>query len=312
MFKSKPKDKYILAIESSCDDTSIAIYNKNHYDMVTISSACDQSYYGGVVPELAARKHEDHLLTALNQLFKKNQLDFNHIDFIAYTAEPGLKVCLNMGKMFAKTLAYIHHKPLKEINHIYSHLFSFALDQAPTYPFIGLVISGGHTTIYHVKAVDQIELLNATLDDAVGEVYDKVGRKLEIAYPCGPIIDKAYKQELATINFLTKKIKPEEQFSFSGIKSQVLNYIQRNKDVDKDVILSSFQKTMIDIVVDKINYYAKALKINTIAIGGGVAANNLLRTSLQQENYNLLLPQKFICGDNALMIGLYAYLLANK
>ena len=211
MFSSKNKDKmnnYILAIETSCDDTSIAIYSKEHYDVETISSAKDQSNYGGVVPELASRKHEDSLLIALNKLFKRNKINFKHIDFIAYTSNPGLKVCINMGKIFAKSLAFFHNKKIVEINHIHAHLFSFALNNDIEYPFIGLVASGGHTTIYYVKDINNIEIINETLDDAVGEVYDKIGRKLNIKYPSGPEIDELFNQNKIGIKFLNKKINP--------------------------------------------------------------------------------------------------------
>lgn len=307
--KIKPKkDKYILAIETSCDDTSIAIYSKNKSDMVTISSAKQQSEFGGVVPELASRKHEDNLLLCLNQLFKKNKIGFDDIKYIAYTSEPGLKVCINMGKIFAHTLGWIHNKKVVAINHIYSHLFSFAINNEIKYPFIGLVASGGHTSIYYVKNINEIKLVNETLDDAIGEVYDKIGRKFSIKYPCGKEIDDMYDEKLANIKFINKKVNADDQFSFSGLKSQVLNYINKNKNANMVEVLSSFQKTIIDITIDKIKYYSKKFETNNVVIGGGVAANNYLRNQIINNNFNCFIPEKFICGDNALMIALFASL----
>lgn len=310
MFKTNNinKNDYILAIETSCDDTSVAIYSPTHYDVVTISSAKEQSNFGGVVPELASRRHENNLLLALEKLFKKNKINFNNIQKIAYTCCPGLKVCVNMGKIFAETLSFLHKKPIIPINHIHAHLFSFALNNKIEYPFIGLVASGGHTSIYYVKSIKEILLLNETIDDAIGEVYDKVGRKFNLKYPCGPAIDELYNKDKNNISFINKKIKSEDAFSFSGLKSQVINYINKNSNCDMVEVLSSFQKTIINIVVNKIKYYSNLYKTKNIVIGGGVAANNLLREELNDQQFNLKLPIKSICGDNALMIALLAYL----
>lgn len=303
------KPKYILAIETSCDDTSVAIYNNNHHDVITISSSKEQSEFGGVVPELASRFHEKNLYTATKKLLDKNSISFDDIYKIAYTSEPGLKVCINMGKVFAKTLSFLYEKELKEINHIYSHLFSFSLNNIIVYPFIGLVASGGHTSIYLVRDKNNIELLNETLDDAIGEVYDKIARVLKFEYPGGPIIDSLYNESKTSINFLNRKINPANQFSFSGIKSAVLNYIIKNKEFDKIEVISSFQKLIISIVIDKIIYYSDLYNIRNIVIGGGVAANKLLRKELIKQNFHLSLPNLDICGDNALMIGLMAKIL---
>lgn len=307
----------ILAIETSCDDSSIAILKDNKIiNNVIWSSAEIQNEYGGVVPEIAAREHAKNIMKALRQACK--DIDISEIDYIAYTNEPGLRVSLNVGEALATSLSILMNKPLIPVNHIYAHLFSFIYDnhQAIQYPMLGLVISGGHTSIFKINSPTNIQIINETKDDAVGEVFDKISRTLELGYPGGPKIDKLFDINKTTIKFLNLKPKPSDNFSFSGLKTKVLNFINQAKmkknKIDKQVIASSFQKEIIDIVVDKIIYYLDKYQIDGLAIGGGVAANSYLESKLKSLNIKLYMPKdKVLCGDNAAMIAIYAGLLVN-
>lgn len=318
IFNFKQSDKkYVLSIETSCDDTCISLVSdmENIYSEI-ISSAKEQSNFGGVVPELAARKHEENIMDAYIKIIEKSNIDpTKDIEHITYTGTPGMKICLLIGETFAKTLSFILKKPCFSINHIHAHLFSFAINQKKVYPFIGLVASGGHTSLYLVNSIEDIILLTSTLDDAVGECYDKVARSLGLAYPGGPIIDKLYNEDKTSINFLNEFPHPYADFSFSGLKSSVLNYINTNKmkNVENDniSILSSFQKIVIKIILEKIKYYSNKYNIKTVAIGGGVSANKLLRSELNKQDYKLLIPELQYTGDNAVMIGVLFKIMQN-
>ncbi len=312
--------KNIISIETSCDDTSIAIIsNGKVIDMCTLTSAQIQNTYGGVVPEVAAREHEKNIIPAFNTILKNHKLDLHDLDAVAYTACPGLRVSLNVGEAFATTLAKYLNKPLIKVNHIYGHIFSFLYDydlKDLQYPFLSLIASGGHTSIFKVNSPTDIEVLNETQDDAVGEVFDKIARSLSLGYPGGPAIDKLYDPNKATITFLKNKHSySDDKFSFSGYKTQVLNYInqQNMKSLSLDIptICSSFQAEIVGMLTNKIKYYMDTLNIHNISIGGGVAANSLLQQEIKKLNaQNTYIPKtKMLCGDNAAMIAIYANLI---
>lgn len=317
MIKTTEQKKHILAIETSCDDTCIALVKDDVISAnIVISSSKQQSEYGGVVPELAARYHEKNIIPALKKIIEEGKIIFEDIDYIAYTNEPGLRVCLNVGEAMAQTLGLIFNKPLIKVNHLHSHIFSFwDLNSEINYPIIGLVASGGHTSIFYVENCYDIKLLNETTDDAVGECYDKIARELNLGYPGGPVIDDLYDASKANINFLNKTINSQDQFSFSGLKTAVLNYInnQKMKNLQLDVvsIVSSFQKLVIDILIDKLKYYASIYPRASICIGGGVSANKLLRQRVMDEftDRKVYIPPKELANDNAVMIAIMANLL---
>jgi N6-L-threonylcarbamoyladenine synthase len=239
------KKDYILAIETSCDDTSIAIScNDQILSNVTISSQNEHKQYGGIVPEIAARSHQANLAICYQQAITKAQVQPKQLTHIAYTNEPGLPGSLHMGKIFAKSLSSLLHTPTIPINHMYGHIYSFAIDNIKSikYPFLSLIVSGGHTTIYLVKSLTDIVVLNESSDDAVGETLDKIGRILGLPYPGGVSIDKIFDSHKSNLP-LIHHFQPEENFSFSGIKTHILNLVNRYKmnkqKIDKTLIASS-------------------------------------------------------------------------
>lgn len=310
------KYQNILSIETSCDDTSIALLRDYEIlNNIVISSSKIQNEYGGVVPEVAAREHEKNIIKAykqINNVIQKNNINLN---LIAYTYEPGLRVCLNVGESFATTLSSLLNVPTMRINHIYAHIFSFYDElnkQDLEFPFLSLVASGGHTTIFLVNSPSDIKVLNETLDDAVGEVYDKIARSLNLGYPGGPAIDNLYDDSKATIKFINHHANM--QFSFSGLKTTVLNYINsikmKNNYIDVETVASSFQRNVVDILIEKLKYYMENYNIDIIAIGGGVAANSLLQQEIRNIGARkIFIPKKAMCGDNAAMIAIYSRLL---
>ena len=307
------KNEILIGIETSCDETSVSLMiNGKIIDEITTSSMDKQFVYGGVVPELATRYHQSNIHRIFKSLLDNNNINISEITNIVYTANPGLPGCLHVGSCFAKTLSNLINVPLVPINHLYGHLFSPYInrDVEPDFPLLGLVISGGHTVIYLAKSYRDIEILNTTQDDAVGEVYDKVARVLGMGYPGGPKIDKIFNISKANINFLKNNFQVDTQFSFSGIKTSVLNYIniakQKNNHLDIEAILSSFQKIIIDEVIRKVNYYAKLHNVATISVGGGVAANNYLRNEIKKINCKRIdISDLKYTGDQASMIVWY-------
>lgn len=312
----------ILAIETSCDDTCIAIVSNGIIiKNIILSSAKLQNEYGGVVPEVAARAHEQNILSAFNEAI--GDFDLRSLNHIAYTNNPGLRVCLNVGEIFAYSLSSMLQIPLVPINHIHAHIFSFYSDPKLKihYPFISLVASGGHTSIFLVKSPIEIITLNETVDDAAGECYDKIARELKLGYPGGPEIDKLYDDNKKdAIQFMKKIPNSDANLSFSGLKTSVLNYINQlnmqKKPIDIIAVASSFQKTLMDIIFNKLHFYANQYEIKAIAIGGGVSCNSYLQSRIRQEFNELIIyipATKLLAADNAAMIGIYANLyLDNK
>lgn len=314
------KELIALALESSCDETSIAVV-KNGREVLSniISSQIDlHKKFGGVVPEVASRKHLENISYVIDEGLEKANVTFKDIDIIGVTYGPGLAGALLVGLSTAKALAYSLNIPLIGVNHIEGHIYSNFIEYKELEPpFLSLVVSGGHTHLVYMKDYGEYEVLGKTRDDAAGEAFDKVARAIGLGYPGGPLIDKLSKQgNKDAIPFPRTYLENDSlDFSFSGLKSAVLNYLNncKMKDipiVDEDVA-ASFQQAVIDVLVDKTIKAAQRLDVKTIAIAGGVAANTGLRELLHQrakgEGFKLMIPSMSLCTDNAAMIGCTAY-----
>ena len=317
----------ILGIETSCDETAAAVVRNGAEVLSNVVSSQAELHqkYGGVVPEIASRAHIEKIYPIIEQAIEKARLDKNSIDAIAVANQPGLTVALIVGITAAKTLALVWQKPLIAINHIHAHLQSAMMETKDLQlPAVALVVSGGHTSLYECKNVLELQLLGSTIDDAAGEAFDKVASILNLPYPGGPSIEKAAKNgNPAAINFpRTMLAKDSLDFSFSGIKTAVL-YHCRGQDMkgenrvgkmsQKEIadIAASFQAAVVDVLVKKTEMAADKVGAKTILLGGGVAANTLLRNELkkmaQQTDRKLLVAPKKYCTDNAVMVASLAY-----
>ncbi len=307
----------ILGVETSCDETSMAIIQDgNLIALYTSSSANIQSNYGGVVPEVASRYHLKNIHNVFNETLKQANVKPEQITHIAYTNCPGLPGCLHVGIVFAKTLAMIINAQLIPVNHLYGHIFSPYIEsnKEPQFPMLSLVASGGHTTLYYVKDYENILILNETVDDAIGEVYDKVARAVDWKYPGGPIIDNNYDPKKNNIKFM-QPMPANAPFSYSGLKTAIINYVhnkkQKKEEFDPIAITSSFQWFVINDVIKKIKYITqKTTNIKCLSIGGGVSANKLLRNEINKLDFEQIdIPLLKYTGDQAAMIAYYAYKL---
>lgn len=306
----------ILAIESSCDETSISILKdgKEVLSNIIASQIDIHKEYGGVVPEIASRHHIENILTVYDQALKEANCKIEDISYIAVTNTPGLVGSLLVGLMFAKALSYSNNIPLIPVNHIDGHIFSTFIENEPKLPMISLVASGGHTSLYLMKEDKSLELLGETLDDAIGESYDKVARVLNIPYPGGPMLEKLAKEGVNNIELPTPKIDGYN-FSFSGIKTFVTNYVNskkmKNETIEKANLAKSFQDKMIEIIKNKLIKASKEIDIKTISIVGGVSANKALREAIYSEeafkNIDIIFPKFEYCTDNAAMIASAAF-----
>lgn len=314
------EDKYILAIESSCDETSAAVVlnGREILSNVIASQISTHEQYGGVVPEVASRMHIEAISGVVEEALLKANITLEKIDAIGVTYGPGLVGALLVGLQFAKGLAFASKKPLVGVNHIEGHICANYIqhkDLKP--PFISLVVSGGHTFIVHVKDYGIYEVIGQTRDDAAGEAYDKVARALGLGYPGGPKIDKLAKEgNPKAITFPKANFHEETlDFSFSGVKSAVLNYLNKcnmqNIEIKKADVAASFQQAVVDVLKDNVLLTCKKKNIDTIAIAGGVASNSTLRETLINEagkkGIKVLFPTPILCTDNAAMIGSAAY-----
>lgn len=297
----------ILGIETSHDDTSIAILENNKIvKMITFSQIKIHQKYGGTIPEIASREHVNNVALVLEEI--KKDYDLNLIDYIAYTNEPGLIGALYIGFLFASAISIALNKPLIPVNHIKGHLFSVAINQKITYPAMALIVSGGHSQLMYAKSYNDIVIVGKTQDDALGEVYDKVARKLNLGFPGGPIIDKLA-QDLKNKNdllFSIPKTENELDFSFSGIKTQVINYInsleQKNYQIDQGKIAYSFQQTILKYLKTKLNIAKQNFEIKTLILAGGVSANKEIRELILNMHTNSLIPELKYATDNGAMI----------
>jgi len=313
-------DVTILSIETSCDETSAAIV-KNGREVLSnmIYSQIDiHKKFGGVVPEVASRNHVEKISQVVDEAMDEAGVTFDDIDGIAVTYGPGLVGALLVGVSYAKGLSFSLNKPLVPVNHIEGHICAnFIAHKELEPPFISLVVSGGHTHIVHVKDYGEYEILGKTRDDAAGEAFDKVARSLGLGYPGGPLIDKLAKigNEKA-IDFPRVYLEKDSlDFSFSGIKSAVLNYLNQQKMRDLPIVnedvAASFQKAVVEVISDKVIAAADKLGVKTIVLAGGVAANSGLRREFESKLENRAIDFKYppiiLCTDNAAMIGSAGY-----
>ena len=314
------EDKYILAIESSCDETSAAVVvNGREVLSNVIASQIDtHKKYGGVVPEVASRMHIEAISGVVEEALKEANVTLDKIDAIGVTYGPGLVGALLVGLQFAKGLSFATKKPLIGVNHIEGHICANYIQHKELKPpFVSLVVSGGHTFIVHVKNYGDYEVIGQTRDDAAGEAYDKVARALGLGYPGGPKIDKLAKEGNPKAIVFPRANFHEEtlDFSFSGVKSAVLNYLNKCKmqeiEVNKADVAASFQHAVIDVLKENVLLTCKKRNVKTIAIAGGVASNSSLRETLINEaskrGIEVLFPAPILCTDNAAMIGSAAY-----
>jgi N6-L-threonylcarbamoyladenine synthase len=317
------KDIYILAIESSCDETSIAIV-KNGVEVITniVSSQINvHELFGGVVPEIASRMHIENITIVLDQALKNSGMSMDDIDAIAVTYGPGLIGSLLVGLQAAKTLSFIYNKPLVPVHHIAGHIYANNIGKAMNFPLISLVVSGGHTELVLMKENYSFEYIGGTLDDAVGECYDKVARVIGLAYPGGPKLDALAHTGIDSYNLPLPLDDDSYNFSFSGLKSSVINLKhneeQRGNKINDANLAASFQNRVIKILTKKTMKALKKYNVDNLIIAGGVSANKGLRDEFKklcdENNINLSIPDLKYCTDNAAMIGAagyYAYKLS--
>ena len=315
------KDMYILGIESSCDETSASIVKNGTTEIATvISSQIDiHKSYGGVVPEIASREHVKNITIVLEECLEKANMTMEQIDAIAITYGPGLIGSLLVGLEAAKTLSFIYNKPLIPVHHIAGHIYANSLVKELEFPLLAVVVSGGHTELIEMPQHYRFNKLGGTLDDAIGECYDKVARVIGLEYPGGPKIDK-----LAAIGKPTYKLPvplkdDSYNFSFSGLKSAVINLAhteeQRGAEINKEDLATSFQTVAIEAITSKVRKAVIDKNIKTVIVAGGVAANQGLRNAMEkltkELHVDLSIPPMKYCTDNATMVaaaGYYAYL----
>lgn len=310
----------ILSIESSCDETSAAVVvdGRNVLSNIISSQINIHEKFGGVVPEVASRKHIEAISLVVDQALSEAKVDIKDIDAVGVTYGPGLVGALLVGLQYAKGLAYALQKPLIGVNHIEGHICANFIEHKDLKPpFICLVVSGGHTFIVYMKDYGDFEVLGQTRDDAAGEAFDKVARAIGLGYPGGPKIDKISKEgDAFAIDFPKAKFSEDTlDFSFSGIKSAVLNYLNKkqmkNEEVKNEDIAASFQRTVVEMLTENAMKACKIRNVDKIVIAGGVACNSYLRECLNKEGekrgVEVLYPSPILCTDNAAMIGSAAY-----
>ena len=300
----------IFAIESSCDETAIAIINEKRELLANIVSSQIDTHrlYGGVVPEIASRLHVENIGVVIEQALSTAKIDLNDIDAFAVTRGPGLVGSLHVGLQAAKTLSLAYHKPLIGVHHIAGHIYANALVDEIEYPCLALVVSGGHTELVYMKEPMAFELLGTTYDDAIGEAYDKVARVLGLPYPGGPAIDRLAKSGQLTYDLPIPLQDGSLNFSFSGLKSAVINLVNRAKMKHEEIrsadLAASFQTVAIRSLVEKTQLAYEKYQPKHIVVAGGVAANSYLRKEMTKTftDVKLTIPPLWCCTDNAAMI----------
>lgn len=310
----------LLALESSCDETACAIVKdgKEILSNIVSSQINVHTQYGGVVPEVASRIHVENISTVITEAMKQANVTMDDIDAITFTQGPGLIGSLHVGVQAAKTLAWQFHKPLVPVNHMTGHIYAnrFALDHDLQFPLLALVISGGHSQLVWMETEYDFKVIGETRDDAIGEAYDKVSRVLGTGYPGGPVIDKMAKIGKEHYHLPTPKVGSPYDFSFSGLKTAVLQLIQREEKagnpIIKEDVAYAFQETALGLMVSKTMNAVKNLQPKMVVTAGGVAANSRLRVMLEEEmkkfpSIELSQPPIKYCTDNASMIGATGY-----
>jgi N6-L-threonylcarbamoyladenine synthase len=316
------KDMYILGIESSCDETSISIVKNGTQEIATvISSQVDiHKEYGGVVPEIASRNHVKNITIVLEECLTKANKTMDDIDAIAITYGPGLIGSLLVGLEAAKTLAFLYNKPLIPVHHIAGHIYANSLVSELEFPLLALVVSGGHTEIIKMTDHYKFEKLGGTLDDAIGECYDKVARVLDLEYPGGPKVDKLAHEGVPTYKLPVPLNDDSYNFSFSGLKSAVINLVhneeQRGNVINKENLACSFQDVVCEILTKKTLRAMTELKVNNLILAGGVSANKGIRERFKDlcelRGINYTFPEIKYCTDNAAMVAAAGYFAYQK
>ncbi|WP_182201536.1 tRNA (adenosine(37)-N6)-threonylcarbamoyltransferase complex transferase subunit TsaD [Paraliobacillus salinarum] len=307
------KDQFILAIETSCDETAAAILKNGQEVIANVVASQIESHkrFGGVVPEIASRHHVEQITMVLEETLKKANMDVSEMNAIAVTEGPGLVGALLVGVNAAKALAYANQIPLVGVHHIAGHIYANRIEKEFTFPLLALVVSGGHTELVLMQEHGSFEIIGETRDDAAGEAYDKVARTLGLPYPGGPEIDKLAQVGEETIDFPRAWLETGSfDFSFSGLKSAVINHLhnskQRGEEQNNANIAASFQASVVDVLTEKTYQAAKEYGVKQVVLAGGVAANKGLRQRLTQKfsdaNISLSIPPLWLCTDNAAMI----------
>ncbi len=319
------KDVYILGIETSCDETSASIVKNGNTEIATVvlTQIDIHKDFGGVVPEIASRHHVKNITMVIEDCLEKANMKISDIDAIAVTYGPGLVGSLLVGVEAAKTLAYVNNKPLIPVNHMSGHIYANQLVEPLKFPLIALVVSGGHTQLIYMEDHYKFKEIGSTLDDAVGECYDKVARVINVPYPGGPTVDKWAHEGEDTYELPLPKNDNSYDFSFSGLKSAIINLVhneeQRGNEIRKKDLATSFQNTVVEIITKKTMKALKDYNVNNLIVAGGVAANKGLREKLislcKENNIHLSFPEMKYCTDNAAMIaasGYYAYIRGDR
>ncbi len=316
------KDTFILAIESSCDDTAAAVLKNNKVLSNVVARQSIHEEYGGVVPELASRAHQQNIVPVVDVALKKANISINQLDAIGFTQGPGLMGSLLVGTSFAKSMAMALNIPLIAVNHMHAHILAHFIDEEgydkPEFPFLALTISGGHTQIVKVSSFFDMEVIGETTDDAVGEAFDKSAKIMGLPYPGGPLIDKYAQNGNPKAYKFTKPKVDGLDFSFSGLKTQIMYFIQKNTAENKSFvdenlanICASIQQIIIDILIEKLKLAVAQTGIKQIAVGGGVSANSGIRKTLLEAQtkygWKTFIPKFEYTTDNAAMIGIVAY-----
>lgn len=316
------KSVFILAIESSCDDTAASVLHNDKVLSNVVANQLIHNEYGGVIPELASRAHQQNIVPVIDAALKKAGVKKEQLNAIAFTQGPGLMGSLLVGSSFAKSLAMSLQIPLIAVNHMHAHILAHYIDEEgfekPTFSFLALTISGGHTQIVKVNDFFDMEIIGETTDDAVGEAFDKSAKILGLPYPGGPLIDKYAQLGNPKAFSFTKPKVPNLDFSFSGLKTQILYFIQKKVaenpsfiDENLNDICASIQNIIIEILMDKLKLAVASTGINSIAIGGGVSANSGIRKTLKEAEakygWKTFVPKFEYTTDNAAMIGIVGY-----
>lgn len=311
---SDKKDQIILAIETSCDETAVAIIKNGREILANVVASQIESHkrFGGVVPEIASRHHVEQITIVLEEAMNQSSISYDDIDAIAVTQGPGLVGALLVGVNAAKAVAFAHNIPLVSVHHIAGHIYANRLVKEMTFPLLALVVSGGHTELVYMKEHGSFEVIGETRDDAAGEAYDKVARQLNLPYPGGPHIDRLAHEGKPAIDLPRAWLEKDSyDFSFSGLKSAVINTLhnahQRGEEIKAEDLAASFQASVIEVVVTKTKQAAQAYNVKQVLLAGGVAANKGLRAALEKEfdetDIDLVIPPLNLCTDNAAMIG---------
>ena len=316
------KDIYCLAIESSCDETSMSIIKNGteEIETVVLTQIDIHKKFGGVVPEIASRSHIESITIVLDELLSKSKMKLEDIDIIGVTYGPGLIGSLLIGLQCAKTISLVTNKPLIPVHHIAGHIYANNLEKRLEFPLIALVVSGGHTELVYMENDYTFKRIGGTLDDAIGEAYDKVAKILGLEYPGGPKVDRLSKLGKDTYNLPYPLDDDTYNFSFSGIKSAVVNLVhnekQRGNTINVEDMCTTFQNRVVSVISKKTMKAIKEYKVRNLVMAGGVAANSVLRNELEKKckenNISFSVPRIKYCTDNAAMIGAAAYYAYQK